>query len=90
MRQAEVAAALRWLQANNPYYRDITISHNKIAELPEDGVPDTLPELDDDGDSTDRPEEAAGGGGDLTGNVGHEEDTSPEPLLECPCGGVSR
>ena len=76
VRQARVAAALRWLQANNPYYTDITISQNNIAELPEDGVPDTLPELDDDGDDTDRPEEAAGGGGDLTGDADREEATT--------------
>ena len=76
VRQARVAAALRWLQANNPYYADITISQNNIAELPEDGVPDTLPELDDDGDDTDRPEEAAGGSGDLTGDADREEATT--------------
>ena len=77
VRQAKVAAALRWLQINNPYYANITISHNNIAELPEDGVPDTLPELDeDDSDDTDRPEEAAGGGGDLTGDADREEATT--------------
>ena len=51
VRQETVVAALRWLQAHNPYYRNITISQENIAELPIDGVPATLPELDDnDGD----------------------------------------
>ncbi|GAW00963.1 ATP-dependent DNA helicase PIF1 [Lentinula edodes] len=34
-----VAAALRWLKANNPIYAAITISDENLAQLPEDGIP---------------------------------------------------
>lgn len=37
-----VAAALRWLKTNNPIYRDITISEERLADLPENGVPDEI------------------------------------------------
>ena len=78
VRQAKVAAALHWLQQNNPNHRDIIISQNNITELPEDGVPDNLPELEDDGDDDlDWQEEAAGGGADMAaGDVDREEATT--------------
>ena len=76
VRQATVAAALRWLQQHNPYYRNVIISQDNIAELPVDGVPDTLPELDDGDADSDRPEEPGGGGGDPARDVETEEATT--------------
>ena len=31
--------ALQWLQQNNQCYKDITIDHAALQNLPEDGVP---------------------------------------------------
>ena len=76
VRQLKVAAALRWLKANNPYYIDVVISQTNMAALPEDGVPDDLPILEDDGDADgDQPEEVAGGGGDPAREVDPEDAT---------------
>ena len=76
VRQLKAAAALRWLKANNPYYTDVVISQANMAALPEDGVPDGLPILEDDGDADgDQPEEVAGGGGDPAREVDPEDAT---------------
>ena len=75
VRQQKVAAALRWLRDNNHYYRNVVISQQNIAALPEDGVPDSLPVMEDDGDTeVDRPE-VDGGGGDSAREVDPEEVT---------------
>lgn len=37
--RARVRSALQWLKANNPVYRQVIISAERLAELPEDGVP---------------------------------------------------
>ena len=37
VRRDRVLAALRWLKANNPFYSDIEIDADTIAELPHDG-----------------------------------------------------
>ena len=37
VRRSRVLSALQWLQANNVYYRNVTINHDSLALLPEDG-----------------------------------------------------
>ncbi|KIN94229.1 hypothetical protein M404DRAFT_117818, partial [Pisolithus tinctorius Marx 270] len=37
-----VFEALKWLQANNENYSDITISHDCVMTLPEDGIPSEI------------------------------------------------
>ena len=39
VRRAKVMQALQWLQQNNQCYKDITIDHAALQNLPEDGVP---------------------------------------------------
>jgi hypothetical protein len=39
VRRWAVYAALVWLQTNNPWYSDVEISEDRLAMLPEDGVP---------------------------------------------------
>lgn len=34
--------ALLWLKVNNPLYRDIVISEERLLGLPEDGIPEEL------------------------------------------------
>ncbi|KAI3850140.1 hypothetical protein MKX03_011938 [Papaver bracteatum] len=46
VRREYVRQALRWLQENNKYYRDIEISEENIDALPEEGVPCDLPVMD--------------------------------------------
>ena len=41
--------ALQWLQQNNQCYKDITIDHIALQNLPEDGVPPELLTIEDDG-----------------------------------------
>ena len=36
-----------WLQANNPFYADVAIDYESLQRLPEDGVPDDLPTVED-------------------------------------------
>lgn len=47
-----VRAALQWLKANNPFYQNITISPERLEELPVDDIPvqitSTTRHLDDD------------------------------------------
>jgi hypothetical protein len=42
VRRAHVRAALHWLKDNNPYYSEIQIDDNRLADLPEDDVPHEL------------------------------------------------
>ena len=37
VRRSVVLAALQWLVDNNKYYRNISIDHHAVAQLPEDG-----------------------------------------------------
>ena len=36
-----------WFQANNPFYADVAIDYESLQRLPEDGVPDDLPTVED-------------------------------------------
>ena len=36
-----------WLKANNPFYADVAIDYESLERLPEDGVPDDLPTVED-------------------------------------------
>lgn len=49
VRRAKVMQALQWLQQNNQCYKDITIDHAALQNLPEDGVPPELLTIEDDG-----------------------------------------
>ena len=40
--RARVQVALEWLKQNNPIYRDICISQERLNTLPADGVPDEI------------------------------------------------
>lgn len=42
VRRWRVREALVWLTHNNPLYSDITISDERLAELPEDGIPEEI------------------------------------------------
>jgi hypothetical protein len=43
VRRFHVARALEWLKINNPtYYGNITISPNRLSDLPEDNVPEEI------------------------------------------------
>ncbi|KIN95492.1 hypothetical protein M404DRAFT_165673, partial [Pisolithus tinctorius Marx 270] len=37
-----VFEALKWLQANNENYSDVTVSHDRVMTLPEDGIPSEI------------------------------------------------
>ena len=39
--------ALQWLQLNNMFYSNITIDHDALQRLPQDGIPDELQFIDD-------------------------------------------
>lgn len=41
-RRRKIREALQWLKANNPLYRDIIISEERLELIPEDGVPDEI------------------------------------------------
>ncbi len=47
VRRERVLFALQWLKANNPCYKDITIDHNALQHLPEDGIPPELLSVDE-------------------------------------------
>ena len=47
VRREKVLRAIMWLQANNPFYADIAIDYESLQRLPEDGVPDDLPTVED-------------------------------------------
>ena len=36
-----------WRQANNPLFADVAIDYESLQRLPEDGVPDDLPTVED-------------------------------------------
>lgn len=42
VRRWKVRNALIWLKKNNPLFADITISEERLAELPEDGIPEEI------------------------------------------------
>lgn len=42
VRRRRVYEALVWLKENNPLYEDIDISHDRLAKLPEDDVPEEI------------------------------------------------
>ncbi|KAF7328015.1 ATP-dependent DNA helicase [Mycena kentingensis (nom. inval.)] len=42
VRRGRVLQALRWLRANNRLYECVEISDSRLAELPEDGVPEEI------------------------------------------------
>ena len=46
VRCARVLSALRWLKANNVYYRNITISDSALDQLPQHGDVTTFPSVD--------------------------------------------
>ena len=39
--------AIMWLKANNPFYADVAVDYESLERLPEDGVPDDLPTVED-------------------------------------------
>ena len=47
VRREKVLQAIMWLQANNPFYPDVAIDFESLQRLPEDGVPDDLPTVED-------------------------------------------
>jgi hypothetical protein len=42
VRRRRVYEALLWLKENNPLYTDIEISNERLAQLPEDGIPEEI------------------------------------------------
>ena len=42
VRRDKILTALQWLKANNPCYRDITIDHDILQSLPQNGIPTEL------------------------------------------------
>lgn len=42
IQRARVARALHWLKAHNPLYASITISEERLSQLPENGVPEEI------------------------------------------------
>ena len=59
VRHARVLSALRWLKANNVYYRNITISDSALEQLPQHGDVTTLPSVDIQDSSSDIAEHAS-------------------------------
>ena len=55
VRRQTVLNALIWLQANNPFYRDIVIDHEALSQLPEDGIPHNLPTMEEPAEDTTHP-----------------------------------
>ena len=53
VRRSKVVNALLWLKLNNIFYRDIEIDHIQVAALPEDGIPDGIPQCHSDSDAPD-------------------------------------
>ena len=46
VRRDNIVKALEWLQINNPYYKDIVISEENAREYPENGILQTIRQLD--------------------------------------------
>ena len=42
VRRSKVHSALIWLKANNPHYKNVSISEETLSTLPEDDVPDEI------------------------------------------------
>lgn len=42
VRRKVVLAAIKWLQLNNPVYKNVTIDEDALDALPDDGVPDSI------------------------------------------------
>ena len=59
VRRSRVKSALEWLIANNPFYAGVTLRADVLHELPVDGYPDDVAELDD-AEAADQQPEAAG------------------------------
>ena len=60
VRRAYVWRALLWLKENNRHYKDIVISEDNLADLPEDDIPGSIFDLirrDDNPDTADRERE---------------------------------
>ena len=70
VRRARVLSALRWLKANNVYYRHITISDSALEQLPQDCDVTTLPSVDIQDSSSDIAEHVS------TSEVLYDEDLS--------------
>lgn len=47
VRRERVLSALQWLKANNPSYKDITIDHDALQLLPENGIPPEILAVDE-------------------------------------------
>ena len=47
VRREKVLQAIMWLKANNPFYADVAIDYESLQCLPQDGVPDDLPTVED-------------------------------------------
>ncbi|KAL5716090.1 hypothetical protein ACHQM5_017825 [Ranunculus cassubicifolius] len=52
VRREYVCQALVWLQKNHIYYQDVSIIHDTIDELPENGIPTDLPHVDEESNGT--------------------------------------
>ena len=58
VRRAYVFRALLWQKNNNKHYKDIEISEQNLTEQPENGVPDSMYDCQDDNpDTTDKKRE---------------------------------
>ena len=47
VRRQKELQAIMWLQANKPIYADVAIDYESLERLPEGGVPDDLPTMED-------------------------------------------
>jgi hypothetical protein len=63
VRRERILSALKWLKLNNPCYKDITIDHDALQLLPEDGIPPELLTVDEEEDQVEH---------------SHQSDTSEE------------
>ena len=48
VRREKILNALLWLRANNTFYQDIDIDHDRIHTLPEDGIPLGIQQMEED------------------------------------------
>jgi len=47
VRRQKVLQAITWLKDKNPFYADIVIDYDALACLPEDGIPQDFPAVED-------------------------------------------
>ena len=47
VRRQKVLQAIMWLKANNPFHADVATDYESLERLPEYGVPDNLPTVED-------------------------------------------